>query len=294
MQGIKLDIANLKAFVSIANSGSFSLASEELFLTQPAISKRIAALESELDTAVFDRIGRKVRLTAAGEMLYQHAVHILKEIENAKQGIANLSNTFQGELKIATSHHIGLHRLPKILTHYVTSYPDVDLAIEFMDSEDACKLVEKGEIELAIVTLPLKPIANLHQQIIWNDPLSFVVNKKHELCQSSVTLKKLTSHSAVLPSHGTFTREVIQQLFAKNKLDLKIRMSTNYLETIKMLIQVGLGWGVLPNSMVDHELVTLKLPRIKITRQLGSVWHAKHNLSNPAQAMMDCLQKNKN
>ena len=284
-----MDIANLKAFVSIANNGSFSLASEELFLTQPAISKRIASLESELDTALFDRIGRTVRLTAAGTELYKHATNILKEINNAKKSMSNLSASVQGELKIATSHHIGLHRLPSVLTHYVSTYPDVDLAIEFMDSEDACKLIEKGEIELAIVTLPLSPIDNLHQLLLWDDPLSFVVNKNHPLLQTNVTLKKLTSYSAILPSHGTFTREVIQQLFAKNKIDLKIRMSTNYLETIKMLIQVGLGWGVLPKSMIDKDLHILKIPKVRIARQLGIVWHAKHSLSNPAQALMDYL-----
>jgi len=289
-----MDISNLKAFVSIANTGSFSLASEELFLTQPAISKRIASLESELNTPLFDRIGRKVRLTAAGETLYTHAQLILKEVNNAKQSVINLSDSIQGELKIATSHHIGLHRLPSVLTHYVANYPSVDLAIEFMDSEDACKLIEQGEIELAIVTLPLTPIPNLHQKLIWDDPLSFVVNKNHELCGLKITLQDLTSHAAVLPSHGTFTREVIQQLFAKNHLDLNIRMSTNYLETIKMLIQVGLGWGVLPNSMLDNKLVTLKVPKVKIARQLGIVWHAKHSLSNPAQALMDYLLTNKN
>lgn len=288
-----MDISNLKAFVSIANTGSFSLASEELFLTQPAISKRIASLESELDTSLFDRIGRKVRLTAAGETLYKHAQLILKEINNAKQSVTNLSASVQGELKIATSHHIGLHRLPSVLTHYVSNYPKVDLAIEFMDSEDACKLIEQGEIELAIVTLPLTPIANLHQTVIWDDPLSFVVNKTHELCNTSITLKKLTAHPAVLPSHGTFTREVIQELFAQHQLDLNIRMSTNYLETIKMLIQVGLGWGVIPNSMLDNDLIALKVPKVKLTRQLGIVWHAKHSLSNPAQALMNYLLKNK-
>jgi len=279
--------------VSIANTGSFSLASEELFLTQPAISKRIASLESELNTPLFDRIGRKVRLTSAGETLFKHAQVILKEVNNAKQSVANLSESIQGELKIATSHHIGLHRLPSVLTHYVSNYPSVDLAIEFMDSEDACKLIEQGEIELAIVTLPLTPIPNLHQELIWDDPLSFVVKKNHELSNKKITLQELTTHAAVLPSHGTFTREVIQQLFAKHQLELNIRMSTNYLETIKMLIQVGLGWGVLPNSMLDKDLVALKVPKVNIARQLGIVWHAKHSLSNPAQALLDYLLLNK-
>lgn len=288
-----MDIANLKAFVSIAKTGSFSLSSVELFITQPAISKRIAALETELGRPLFDRIGRKVHLTEAGKALQKHAQIILKEVYNAKQTFTNLSDTIQGELKIATSHHIGLHRLPSVLTHYVSNYPYVDLAIDFMDSEDACKLVEQGEIELAIVTLPLIKIPHLQQALIWNDPLSFVVNKKHELRNQKISLKKLTSYPAVLPSHGTFTREVIQRLFAQKNLQLNIKMSTNYLETIKMLIQVGLGWGVLPTSMVDSKLQILKAPTTTLTRKLGIVWHAKHSLSNPAQALIDYLLSQK-
>ncbi len=284
-----MDIANLKAFMSISKTGSFSIASTELFISQPAISKRIAALESEINTPLFDRIGRKVRLTEAGKALHKHAQIILKEVDNAKQSIANLFDTTQGELKIATSHHIGLHRLPSVLTHYVSSYPDVDLAIDFMDSENACKLIEQGEIELAIVTLPLTKIPNLKQELIWDDPLSFVVNKKHELRGEKISLKKLTHYPAVLPSHGTFTREVIQRLFSNKNMELNIKMSTNYLETIKMLIQVGLGWGVLPTSMVDSKLQILKIPAITLTRKLGIIWHAKHSLSNPAQALINYL-----
>ena len=155
-----MDIPNLQAFIAIAETGSFSEASEHLYLTQPAISKRIAALEDELDTNLFDRVGRKTQLTEAGRALLPRAQKILLEIEDSRRALQNLSNTVGGVLRFATSHHIGLHRLPPVLRQYSKTFPDVELDIQFMDSEEACRAVEHGEMEMAIVTLPLHPQEN--------------------------------------------------------------------------------------------------------------------------------------
>lgn len=284
-----MDIDNLRAFVSITKTGSFSVASEKLYVTQPAISKRIATLEQELNTRLFDRIGRKIRLTEAGHIFLPHAQQVLQAVENARRSLSHLSDTVQGPLNIATSHHTGLHRLPKVLTHYTQTYPQVDLAIEFMDSEVACKAVAQGELELAVVTLPLNPIENINAQQIWHDPLVFVVRKGHALSKKPVQLRELVRHPAILPDTSTYTRELIENLFSRHKLELNVHMSTNYLESIKMLVNVGLGWSVLPTSMLDKSLQVLKVPNVRINRQLGVVWHARHSLSSPAKAFLDYL-----
>ena len=104
-----MDIQNLRAFIAVAESGSFSAAAQALHLTQPAISKRIALLEGELDTALFDRVGRRARPTQAGERLLQHARRIVRQISLAEQDVRDLATSVSGSLKLATSHHIGLH-----------------------------------------------------------------------------------------------------------------------------------------------------------------------------------------
>jgi DNA-binding transcriptional LysR family regulator len=109
-----MDIAALQAFVAVADCGSFSRGAEQVHLTQPAVSKRIAALEDELGARLFDRIGRGIHLTPAGEALLGRARNVLKELEDVKRGITNLSGSISGELLLATSHHIGLHRLPGV------------------------------------------------------------------------------------------------------------------------------------------------------------------------------------
>ena len=110
-----MDIQNLSAFVAVAESGSFSAAATQLHITQPAVSKRISLLERELNSPLFDRTGRRARLTQAGDRLLVHARTILHQINLAQQEIRDLSATVSGSLHIATSHHIGLHRLPPVL-----------------------------------------------------------------------------------------------------------------------------------------------------------------------------------
>jgi DNA-binding transcriptional LysR family regulator len=107
-----VDIQNLRAFLLVAETGSFSLAAEKLHLTQPAVSKRIALLEEQLGADLFDRIGRNTSLTEAGTALLPHARAVQRELEAARQSVRDLSGAVAGQLRLATSHHIGLHRLP--------------------------------------------------------------------------------------------------------------------------------------------------------------------------------------
>ncbi len=288
-----MDIPNLNAFVTVADTGSFSEASELLYITQPAVSKRVSTLESELDVQLFDRIGRKVTLTEAGSSLLIRARNILQQVEDSKREIQNLSGHVAGKLSIGTSHHIGLHRLPPVLRAFTHAYPEVELDLHFMDSEEACQAIEHGDLEMGIVTLPLEPAKVLHTYEVWPDPLDIIVNQSHPLALlKNVTAKQLAEHSAILPTRGTYTRQIFEHTMRKHKLELKVGLSTNYLETIKMMVSVGLGWSVLPRSMLSKELKTLNIENIKLERQLGVVWHSGHTLSNAAKAMSEMLKPN--
>ena len=285
-----MDINALQAFLAVAETASFSAAAERLFLTQPAISKRVAALEGELGTPLFDRVGRHIDLTEAGRALLPRAKQILEQLEDSRRAIANLSGKVEGPLHIGTSHHIGLHRLPPILRAFSAAYPQVEFNIQFLDSETASRLVEHGDLELAIVTLPLQPPPNLLVQEVWDDELAVVCNRNHPLGRlSKPTLADLLEHAAILPARGTYTRAVVEQAFATAPRPLRVSMATNYLETIKMLVSVGLGWSVLPCTMIDDELIALPLQGLSLRRSLGIVRHPARTLSNAAQALLGML-----
>ena len=287
-----MDSANLNAFLAVATTGSFSRAAEHLHLTQPAVSKRVASLEQQLDARLFDRIGKHVHLTEAGRALKPRAELIISLLKDTSRALGNLSSTIQGRLRLATSHHIGLHRLPPVLRRFTKAYPGVELDIQFLDSEVAYEKVLQGEIELAIITLAPHAAPPIIATDLWLDPLEFVVAPEHPLANAGrLQLHQLAPHAAVFPGLNTFTHQVVSQLFAQHGLTPRVSMSINYMETIKMLVSIGLAWSVLPRSMVDAQVRVLKLPGIRLQRQLGCIHHSGRTLSNAGQALMTLLHE---
>ena len=118
-----MDIQGIQAFISVSETGSFSRAADALYLTQPAVSKRIQALEQSLGVALFDRIGKSVRLTEAGHALLPSCRRIIDEVAESQRIISNLRETTSGSLCLATSHHIGLHRMPPVLREFSRRFP---------------------------------------------------------------------------------------------------------------------------------------------------------------------------
>lgn len=282
-----MDFNTLSAFVAVAETNSFSLAAEKLHLTQPAVSKRVAILEQQFATRLFDRIGRNTTLTEAGATLLPRVKQLLQELADIRRSVSNLAGTVGGILCMATSHHIGLRRLPPVLRQYSYEYPQVQLDIRFMDSESACTAVERGDLELAIVTLPPKPSDSLQVTEVWRDRLRFVVGKEHPLASADHPgLATLSNYPAVLVSKGTYTREIMESALRPKGLTIQIGMETNYLETLKMLASIGLGWSLLPETMThDGDLVVLPVEELKLSRPLGLVTHRSRTLSNAAEAM---------
>jgi len=290
-----MDIQNLSAFICVSQQHSFSKAAEQLFITQPAVSKRISTLENELNIRLFDRVGKHIQLTEAGRALLPSALRILAEVDESKRAIGNLNEQVGGRLSIATSHHIGLHRLPPVLRAFTQQYPEVDLDIRFMDSEEACNCVLRGEVELAIATLPEKNWPQLHSQIIWRDPLDIVISNQHPQANlSQMSVAALSKIPAILPSQNTFTRELLEHALGLNQQNLNIAMETNYLETIKMMVSIGLGWSVLPISMLTSDIAIMNIRGIEFERLLGVVNHPQRTLSNAANRLLRELEKHKN
>ncbi len=284
-----MNISDLQAFVGVAEAGSFSQAAEALYLTQPAVSKRIAALEQELGARLFDRIGRTTVLTEAGHSLLDHAYRILAEVEDSRRAIANLDQQIRGTLKLASSHHIALHRLPAVLKHFVQRYPDVRPELSFMDSEQACRAVEQGEQELALITLPPAEATPLERIEIWHDRLVLTVSPDHPLAQEpEITTAVLARHPAILPARGTYTRDLIDRQLGLPALNTKLE--THYLETIKMMVEVGMGWSLWPEDMLDPHLKPPQGRHIAVARPLGIVRHPRRTLSNAARAFIEACR----
>ncbi len=283
-----MDIVGLKTFLSLAETGSFSRTAETLFVTQPAVSKRITTLEQSVGMKLFDRIGKTVQLTQAGKALIPGSQRILAELDESMRVLSNLHGSTEGTLSMATSHHIGLHRLPSVLQEYTRQYPDVELDIRFMDSEQAFPMILNGEIEFALVTLPAQPLPNLKQLKVWSEPMRCVIGRQHVLADKKITRKQLQQTPAILQAKGTYTRELVDNALGELR-PANILLETHYLETIKAMVQSGLGWSMLPDSMIDDSLRIINIQRLKTRRQLGIVLHEKRTLSNAADSLLRVL-----
>lgn len=285
-----MDINHLNAFIEAARHQSFSLAAEALFITQPAISKRINQLENELGTPLFNRINRKVTLTEAGHALLPRVQTLRNELEDIRRIASNLSGNLQGFLVLGTSHHIGLHRLPPALAYFNREHPSVRLDLHFVDSEQACLAVERGELELALITLPTELPEQLQAQHIWTDRMHVVASPDHPLSrQAETSLDELVKYRCVMPGKDTYTYRIIRHSLAPHDSQLDVYISTNYLETLKMLVSAGLGWSLIPHTMLDASLATVRTP-FTLQRHLGVIFHRKRTLSNAAKILLEIME----
>lgn len=286
-----MDTQHLQAFVAVAERESFSAAAEALHLTQPAVSKRIAQLEELLGAQLFDRIGRQIALTPAGSLLLPKAKLILSQVDAAAQAIADLQGEISGKLSIATSHHIGLHYLPPYLRAYSEQYPDVKLDLHFLDSEQAYQEVLQGRFDLALVTLALESDSRIAVTPLWQDDLQFVAALIHPLSSAkTLSLADLSGHQAIMPDTNTYTTRLIKNLFDNQGLPLDITMVTNHLDLIKMMLSIGLGWGVLPSRLIDDQLKQLPVDQPRILRPLGSIHHHQRSISQAAAKFLQLLE----
>ena len=287
-----MELASLRAFAAVARFRSFSQAADHLHLTQPAVSKRISNLEEALDAKLFDRLGRQIELTEAGRALLSRVQDVEQSVKQAEQAVRELSGEVRGPLRIATSHHIGLHRLPSVLSAFQQSHPQVRLDIDFVDSEQAYEQLRVGQIELAVVTLAPGDISKLHSEPLWDDPLMVMVSPTHPLASKKrVSLAELSEHPAVLPGLETFTGRIVHRHFDEQGVALQLGMETNYLETLRMMASVGLGWTVLPSTMLGDDLRGLTLHKADMRRTLGLVYHEDRSLSRSATAFAELLRE---
>ncbi len=286
-----MNTTNLATFVAVMQTGSISGAAEKLYITQPAVSKRIKNLEDEFGTVLFDTVGRSIIPTASAHELLPFVRRWLDDYEACKASLQHAKEVASGRLVIGTSHHIGLHHLAPVLRRFIQTYPAVQLEVRFVDSEEAHKAVLEGEISLAFLTLPPTFDRRLNYHTLWSDPLYFVTGTLSSLAQKSkVSLLQLAHYPAILPAANTFTSQITLAEFAKHNLRPYATMSTNPLESIRMLVSVGLGWSVLPETLINQDLIKIDMAEnIELQRHLGLVTNPNLTRSASMQALLSML-----
>lgn len=288
-------IESLSAFVAVVDCGSFSAAAERLHLTQPAVTKRIQALEQTLGQPLFERLGRKTRPLEAAAIVLPQAREILARLADIERSLRDRDDRIRGLLRLATSHHIALHRLPPALSASRSRYPEIELELAFLDSEAGIDAVARREVDLALATLPEKMPEGLESGALWSDQLTLML--RTELLQgvpdpaSAGWPAWLEAQPGILPPAGSATRLRIDRALHQIGLHLEARHESPYLEVIRMLTGAGLGLGVLPRSLHAPGLTCIEPPGLDITRSLGWVRHRGRHQSRAEKAFIGLLRE---
>ncbi|WP_223670464.1 LysR family transcriptional regulator [Kangiella shandongensis] len=285
-----MDIDLLKTFLTVARLKSFTLAAKELQLTQPALSKRIKRLEALVDSQLFDRVGNHVIVTEAGQLLQQQAPQIISDIEDTVQNIRDLSGQVSGELHIGTSHYIGLHLLPEYLEQYVDTFEQVDVNVEFIDSELAYDRVLSGDLELALLTFPQQKDPRLEHQLIWREKLAIVCHQDYNLASEVEPLSHLKNYPCILPPAHTFPRELFELQLEQAGIELGKVKTANYLEVIAKLVACKMGWTLLPTRLLTAPLINLSPEGFLSDRDMGIIYRNNKTLSNASMELLKLLK----
>ena len=279
-----IDSRQLRAFATLARTGSFTLAAKELFLSQSAVSHSMKALETDVGCRLFDRVGKKVLLTQAGEALLQHAEKILQEMSAARSGLEQLGKWGVGRLRIGASPTACQYVLPPVLREFKESFPRCLIAIEPGDTQEAIELIRKNRIDLAI-TLELRNEDQFEFHPLFADELMFLVAPTHPWAEAGHAVRQeIPRQSYVHYNKNSYTFRAIQDYFRQEDVVLNTVIELGSMEAIKELVKLGLGVSILAPWIAQKEiqeksLVALPLGRRKLKRNWGVVHWKGRRLS---------------
>ena len=272
-----MDIRQLKAFVAIAESGTFTAGAVRVHVTQAAISMQIRQLETETHAQLFIRAPRRVILTEAGEKLLERAYTILREHDAALEELAALTGAHRGRLRIGSaSAMVSADPLPQILRELRGTHAGVETSVVSGTSESLVKQVLAGELDAAFVSLPVEA-RGVQTELLSEDYLVAIASPRHPMAkQKIVSAYALAGEKLILGERGGNTRRLIDQFFAQAGVTLKVAMELSRLAAIKRMVEEDMGVGIVPLQSVQEEvgrgsLVRWWIEGAQINWQLGVV-----------------------
>jgi len=269
----------LKVFRSVALNLSFTKAAQELFISQPAISKHIQELESEFHTRLFDRMGNKISLTHAGQLLLDDCEPILKGYQKLDFDMNAIRKKYNGELRIGASTTIAQYVLPEILADFINRYPNTSVSMLSGNSREIETALLSDRIDIGMVEGIISQ-PQLKYSTFMNDELVAIVNSKNQLCQKEeISLSELRELPVVLRERGSGTLDVIENSLQKHGMslsDMNIVMYLGSTESIKQFVGHSDSIGIISVRSVSKEILRgdykiIELQDTKLERQFRFV-----------------------
>lgn len=269
-----MNIRDLEIFKTIVECGSFSKASEKLFIAQPSLSKTIQKLEKKLGVTLFDRSNRIVGLTDEGQLVYKKAISMLQQMKELKTELEDITEDIQGHLKVGLPQIIGAFAFPQVARAFTKKYTGVTLEMVEEGGLNVEKLVEKGEIDIAFVVIPAQS-KELAEQLIFEAPFVACLPKNHALKDADqVTLAQLKEDNWILFDPTFALSQVVLESCHKENFVPNIAYRTTQWDLLMGLVHNELGVAIIPSplaEMCSHDLCIKEISSQYIPWKIGVV-----------------------
>ena len=286
-----MELHQLRYFIRAAELLHFTRAAESLYVSQPTLSSHIQQLEKELGCPLFDRVGRRVRLTEAGQLLLDHARKAIREVDVSKEAVAELLGLRRGSLRLGTTQIFSQYLLPMSLAAYISAYPEIHVEVYWGISPEVERRVLSGDIDLGLCFLPPES-EDIQYEALLADEVVLVVSKKHPLAvHKALSITELGSLPLALLSTGLSTRRLLDLQFAKSNFSPKILLEMNDIPALLAVVASGSAGTMVSSRLVanrpDLRSITIKEG---IRRSAGIITRKERHLSAAACAFLELIK----
>lgn len=291
-----IDLDRLVIFRAVAQARSFTRAAALVHLTQPGISKHIKHMEEYLGVPLFDRLGRKIVLTQAGEILLEATEEVFALAEAAEQRIRDLSSMRAGRIRVAASFPIAIYILPQVVAAFRKAYPAVSLKLQMSTSADIQAEVLANRADVGLISSEVHDPRFLAKQFR-SDDLVVIVPRHHRWASTRrIKAEDLVSETFIVAARGAGVRSIIEERLRAKGLALEKVLNFVNAEGVKHAVEAGLGISVQPRSIVQREIAAgslraLALADIDASIRYFFVYLRKKHLSAADEAFLSVLSK---
>lgn len=294
-----MDDHKLKVFCIVAETKSFSRASEIIRLTQPAVSLQIQALEDSYGTKLFNRSGCVITLTKAGEMLYRYAKEINALYASAEKEIGGVTGLVRGVISVGASSTIGNYVLPAVVSDFKRKFPKVGVHIHIGNTKGVIDFLNAGSVDIGLVEGDVNKQKLILEKLI-PDEMVFIMSPFHHLAKkSTISIMELSKESLIFREEGSGTRQAIEKYLAKHGISqqhLRISLIMGSTESIKGAVEEGLGTSILSRWAARKELrygslKTAVFKEDKFVRDFSLVYKKSKEQSHTIEQFMGFLRR---
>ncbi|MGE3401803.1 MAG: LysR family transcriptional regulator [Vicinamibacterales bacterium] len=269
-----MDLRQLEIIRAIADTGSFTAAGEKLHVSQSAISRQILLLEEELGEAVFHRIGRRIRITPAGEALLQLSNRVFQDLQDTVSTISEKQETLRGTIRLVGGMTVCLYVFPMLLQEVRRTHPQLDVKITVGSTERSIAMLRAGTADLGLLTLPIEA-SDLVATPVLQEELLVVTYPAHPLARRrQIAPADLNRQPFIMFETGSITRRLVNEFFTREGIEAEIVMETENVEIIKAMVRTGLGIAIIPwqaaaADVKARQLFASRVTGYPLSRQTG-------------------------